>query len=78
MHAPMMNFCDLSYVFSIGMPRIGSLSFAAARQSVYHGSLALLTSDQDIQFSPRGECAALTVACRLAMPVSLALRGGAQ
>jgi hypothetical protein len=79
MLASMMNFCDPSHVFSGGMPRVGSLSLAAARQSVYHGSLALLTSDQDIQYSPRGECAAaLTVACRLAMPVSLALRGGAQ
>jgi hypothetical protein len=78
MHASMMNFCDPSYVFSIGMPRIGSLSFAAARQSVYHGSLALLTSDQDILYSPRGECAGLTDACGLAMPVSLARRGSAQ
>jgi hypothetical protein len=78
MHVSMMNFCDPSYVFSGGMPRVGSLSLAAARQSVYHASLALLTSDQDIQYSPRGDCAGLTVACRLAMPVSLARRGSAQ
>jgi hypothetical protein len=78
MLAAVGNFFNPWHVLSVGILRIGSLSLPAARQGLYHGSLALLTSHLDIQYALEEKCTGLTGVCRLAMPVSQRLRGSAQ
>ena len=73
----MVNFFNPSHVFSGAIARIGPLFPAVVRESVYHRSLALLTRHLDIQYAPLGECAGLTGACVLALPVRLRPRGSA-